>query len=42
MPMEPLPPATVHVARAAVPKGHRDLRLADELDALCTAEACGA
>jgi transposase len=32
--IEPVPPETVRVARAAFPKGHRYLRLADELDTL--------
>jgi transposase len=36
MPIEPVPPETAYVARAAFPKGHRYLRLADELDALFT------
>jgi transposase len=34
MPIEPVPPETARVARAAFPKGHRYLRLADELHAL--------
>jgi transposase len=34
MPIEPVPPETARVARAAFPKGHRYLRLADALDAL--------
>jgi transposase len=42
MPIEPIPPETARVARAAFPKGHRYLRLADELDALFTDEAFGA
>jgi transposase len=33
-PIEPIPPETARVARAAFPKGHRYLRLADELDTL--------
>jgi transposase len=36
MPIEPIPPETVRVARAAFPKSHRYLRLADELDTLFT------
>jgi transposase len=32
--IEPVPPETARVARAAFPKGHRYLRLADELDTL--------
>jgi transposase len=36
MPIEPVPPETVRIARAAFPKGHKYLRLADELDALFT------
>lgn len=31
MPIESIPPETARVARAAFPKGHRDLRVADEL-----------
>jgi transposase len=42
MPIEPVPPETARVARAAFPKGHRYLRLADELDTLFTDEAFGA
>jgi transposase len=42
MPIEPVPPETARVARAAFPKGHRDLRRADALDTLCTDEAWGA
>jgi transposase len=38
MAMEPVPPETARVARAAFPKGHRDLRLADDLDTLCRDE----
>ena len=37
--IEPVPHDTVRVAQAAFPKGHRDLRLADELDTLFTDEA---
>jgi transposase len=37
--IEPVPPETARVARAAFPKGHRYLRLADELDTLFTDEA---
>jgi transposase len=36
MPIEPVPPETARVARAAFPKGHRYRRLADELDTLFT------
>jgi transposase len=36
MPIEPIPPETVRVARAAFPKGHRYLRVADALDTLFT------
>ena len=39
MPIEPVPPETARVARAAFSKGHRYLRLADELDTLFTDEA---
>ena len=42
MPIAPLPPETVRVARAAFPKGNRYLRLADELDTLFTDAAFGA
>jgi transposase len=42
MPIEPGPPATARVARAAFPTGSRYLRLADELDTLFTDEAFGA
>jgi transposase len=42
MPIEPIPPETARVARAAFPKGHRYLRVADELDTLFTDEAFGA
>jgi transposase len=41
MPIEPVPPETARVARAAL-KGDRYLRVADELDALFTEEAFGA
>jgi transposase len=34
MPIEPIPPETARVARAAFPKGHRYLRVADELEML--------
>jgi transposase len=37
--IEPVPPETARVARAAFPKGHRYLRLADELDTLFRDEA---
>jgi transposase len=36
MPIEPIPLETARVARAAFPKGHRYLRVADELDTLFT------
>jgi transposase len=39
MPIAPIPPETVRVARAAFPKGNRYLRLADEVETLCTDEA---
>jgi transposase len=39
MPIEPIPPDTARVARAAFPKGNRYLRLADELDMLFTDDA---
>jgi transposase len=39
MPIEPIPPETARVARAACPKGNRYLRVADELDSLFTDEA---
>jgi transposase len=39
MPIEPIPPETVRVARAAFPKANRYLRVADELDSLFTDEA---
>jgi transposase len=42
MPIEPIPPETARVARAAFPKGHRYLRVADELDMLYTDEVFGA
>jgi transposase len=42
MPIEPIPPETARVARAAFPKGNRYLRVADELDSLFTDEAFGA
>jgi len=42
MPIAPTPPDTARVARAAFPKGHRDLRVADALDMLYTDEAFGA
>ena len=38
MPIEPIPPETARVARAAFPKGNRYLRVADELDSLFTDE----
>jgi transposase len=39
MPIDPVPPETARVARAAFPKGHRYLRFADELETLFTDEA---
>jgi transposase len=39
MPIEPIPPETVRVARAAFPKGNRYLRVADELETLFTDDA---
>jgi transposase len=39
MPIEPIPPETARVARAAFPKGHRYLRVADELETLFTDDA---
>src|SRR5215510_1046128 len=36
MPIEPVPPETARVARAAFPKGSRYLRVADELETLFT------
>jgi transposase len=36
MPIEPIPPETARVARAAFPKGNRYLRVADELETLFT------
>jgi transposase len=39
MPIDPMPPETARVARAAFPKGNRYLRVADELDSLFTDEA---
>jgi transposase len=39
MPIDPVPPETARVARAAFPKGHRDLRLADERETRFTDEA---
>jgi hypothetical protein len=39
MPIEPLPPETARIARAAYPKGNLYLRLADELDTLFTDDA---
>lgn len=37
-PIDPVPPKTLRIAHAAFPKGHRYLRLADELDTLLTDE----
>ena len=42
LPIEPIPPETARIARAAFRKGNRYLRLADELDTLFTDEAFGA
>src|SRR5918999_4273186 len=39
MPIEPIPPETARVARAAVPKGNRYLRVADALETLFTDDA---
>src|SRR5262249_12946502 len=39
MPIEPIPPETARVARAAFPKGNRYLRWADELETLFTDDA---
>jgi transposase len=39
MSIEPLPPETARVARAAFPKGNRSLRVADELETLFTDDA---
>src|SRR5918995_5862540 len=39
MPIEPIPPETARIARAAFPKGNRYLRLADELGTLFTDDA---
>jgi transposase len=39
MPIEPVPPETARIARAAFPKGNRYLRVADELEALFTDDA---
>jgi transposase len=39
MPIEPVPAETARVVHAAFPKGHKYLRLADELDALFTDDA---
>src|SRR5919108_4816003 len=39
MPIGPIPPETARVARAAFPKGHRYLRVADALETLFTDEA---
>src|SRR5262245_57058187 len=41
MPRAPLPPATVRVARAAVPNGNRSRRVAAALDRLVTDDALG-
>jgi transposase len=35
-PIDPVPPETLRIAHAAFRKGHRYLRLADELDTLFT------
>jgi transposase len=39
MPIESVPPETARVAHAAFPKGHKYLRLADELEAVFTDDA---
>jgi transposase len=39
MPIEPLPPATARVARAAFPTGHRSLHVADALETRFTDDA---
>ena len=39
MPIGPIPPETARVAHAAFPKGHRYLRVADELERLFTDDA---
>jgi transposase len=39
MPIEPVPHETVRVPRAAFSKGNRYLRLADEVETLCTDDA---
>ncbi len=39
MPIEPIPSETARVARAAFPKGHRYLRVADALERLFTGDA---
>ena len=39
MPIEPIPPETARVARAAFPKGNRYLRVADALETLFTDDA---
>jgi transposase len=39
VPIEPIPPETTRVARAAFPKGNRYLRAADELETLFTDDA---
>jgi hypothetical protein len=39
MPIGSLPPETAWVARAAFPTGHRDLRVADARETLCTDDA---
>jgi transposase len=39
MPIEPIPPETARVARAAFPTGNRYLRLADEMDTLFSDDA---
>jgi transposase len=39
MPIEPIPPETARIARAAFPKGNRYLRVADELETLFTDDA---
>src|SRR4029434_516129 len=39
MPIEPVPHETARIARAAFPKGHRYLRLADEIETWFTDDA---
>jgi transposase len=39
MPIEPVPPDTARVARAAFPKGNRYLRVADAVETVFTDDA---